>query len=145
MPIITASDLYTNIYSEIIEEITRTDSSITDSAIGAAISETKMYLSRYDLVQLFGSDDAPPAVTDEFLKSIVKDIACWHLLRISNSGIDYATARTAYQDAITSLKNIMTGQAQPENWPYADTSATPPPPGGNTISWDSNPKRSNYY
>ncbi len=144
MPIITSSDLATNIYPEIITEITRTDTTITDRAINAAIQEAKMYLARFDLVQLFGTDSTAPTVTDEYLKSLVKDLACWHLLRLSNVGIDYTAYRTAYQDAIGALKNIMAGQAQPEGWPYLDTSSEETPP-GDSISWCSNPKRNNYY
>ena len=144
MPIITPSDLHTNIYPEIITEITRADGSVADTAIATAIQETKMYLGRYDLVQLFGTDTLPPSVTDEFLKTLVKNIACWHLIRLSNSGIDYAVFRTAYQDAINTLKNIMSGQAQPEGWPYAPVTGTAIPD-GNSISWSSNPKRSNHY
>ncbi len=144
MPIITSTDLTTNIYPEIITEITRTDTTITDRAIDAAIREAKMYLARFDLVQLFGTDTLAPVITDEYLKSLVKDLTCWHLLRLSNVGIDYAVYRTAYQDAISTLKNIMAGQAQPQGWPYADTS-TEDAPDGDTISWSSNPKRNNYY
>ena len=144
MPVITSADLATNIYPEIINEITRTDTTITDRAIATAIQEAKMYLARYDLVQLFGTDSTPPTVSDEYLKSLVKDIACWHLLRLSNAGIDYAAYRTAYQDAISALKNIMIGQAQPQGWPYLDTTAESAPP-GDAINWTSNPKRNNYY
>ncbi len=144
MPIITPADLSTNIYPEIITEITRTDTTITYRAIDAAIHETKMYLARFDLAQLFGTNTLQPAVHDEYLRSLVKDIACWHLLRLSNVGVDYTVYRTAYQDALTTLKNIMAGQAQPQGWPYADT-ATEDIPDGDTISWSSNPKRNNYY
>jgi len=144
MPIITQADLATNIYAEIINEITRADSTITDSAINAAIQETKMYLGRYDLVQLFGTDVASATVHDEYLKSLVKDIACWHLLRLSNAGIDFTAYRTAYQDAITALKSIMAGQAAPDGWPYADTTGESAPQ-GDAIGWSSNPKRNNYY
>ena len=144
MPIITQADLATNIYAEIIDEITRKDSSIADRAIATAIQEAKMYLAKYDLVQLFGTDVTEPTVTDEYLNSLVKDIACWHLLRLSNVSIDYTVFRTAYQDAITVLKNIMAGQAQPQGWPYLDT-ADETAPEGDTISWNSNPKRNNYY
>lgn len=144
MPIITSADLGTNIYSEVITEITRADGTITDRAIKAAILEAKMYLSRYDLIQLFGTDSEPPAVQDEFLKNIVKDIACWYLVRLSNTGVDYNAYRTAYQDAITALKGIQSGQAQPNGWPYIDTTSESAPD-GDTISWNSNPKRTNYY
>jgi uncharacterized protein DUF1320 len=144
MPLITQADLATNIYAEIITEITRSDSTIADRAIATAIQEAKMYLSRYDLVQLFGTDILTPTIQDEYLKSLVKDLACWHLLRLSNVGIDYSVFRTAYQDAIASLKTIMAGQVQPQGWPYLDTSSESAPP-GDAINWNSNPKRNNYY
>lgn len=114
MPIITQADLATNIYAEIINEITRSDDTITSRAIATAIPEAKMYLGRYDLLQLFGTDDEAPIVEDEYLKSLIKDIACWHLVRLSNTGADQTVFRLAYQDAITVLKNIQSGQAQPE-------------------------------
>src|ERR1051326_2604394 len=116
MPIITQADLATNIYAEIITEITRSDGTIADRAITAAVQEAKMYLGRYDLLQLFGTDTTDPTVSDEYLKSLVKDLACWHLLRLSNTGVDYTAFRTAYTDAVTSLKNIQSGQAAPEGW-----------------------------
>jgi len=144
MPIITSTDLATNIYAEIITEITRADTTITDRAINAAILEAKMYLGRYDLLQLFGTDTTSPPVQDEYLKTLVKDLACWHLVRLSNTGIDYTAYRTAYQDAVTALKNIQSGQAEPQGWPYQDTRSETAPP-GDAISWHSNPKRHNYY
>lgn len=144
MPIITPADLATNIYAEIINEITRADDTITDRAIITAVQEAKMYLGRYDLIQLFGTDTSGPVIHDEYLISLVKDLACWHLLRLSNTGIDYSAYRTAYQDAISALKNIMSGQAQPQGWPYLDTTSISAPD-GNSVSWSSNPKRDNYY
>ncbi len=144
MPIISQADLATNIYAEIITEITRADGTIADRAINAAISEAKMYLARYDLVQLFGTDSAEPVIQDEYLESLVKDLACWHLLRLSNAGVDFAAYRTAYQDAIGTLKSIMAGQAQPAGWPYLDTT-TETVPEGDAINWNSNPKRNNFY
>lgn len=144
MPIITQADLATNLYAEIITEITRSDATITDRAIVAAVSEAKMYLSRYDLLQLFGTDSTLPVIEDEYLKALVKDLACWHIIRLSNTGVDHGGFRTAYQDAITVLKSIQSGQAQPEGWPYAET-ISPTIPDGDSISWSSNPRRNNYY
>lgn len=144
MPLITPSDLSTHMYPEIITEITRNDSAIVSKAIDTAIQETKMYLSRYDLLQLFGNDTTGPAIQDEFLKSLVKDIACWHLLRLANPNIDYAIFRTAYEDALTTLKAIMSGATNPQGWPYYDATNESTPT-GDTITWNSNPKRVNYY
>ena len=144
MPLITQRDLATNIYAEIIDEITRTDTTIADRAIATAEQEAKMYLARYDLVQLFGNERVSATIQDEYLNSLLKDLACWHLLRLSSVGVDYTVYRTAYQDAISALKNIMTGQAQPDGWPYLDTTSESVPQ-GDSISWNSNPKRNNYY
>lgn len=144
MPIITQSDLSTHIYSEVINEITRTDSTIVTKAINTAIQETKMYLDRYDLVALFGTDIAAPPVTDEYLKSIVKDITCWHLVRLANVNVDYNVYRNNYYDAINALKTIMNGGANPQGWPYKDIS-TQTLTDGDAISWSSNTKRENYF
>jgi hypothetical protein len=144
MPIITSADLGTHIYPEVINEIIRNDSTIADKAVDAAIQETKMYLSRYDLLQLFGDDANPPTVQDEYLKSLAKDLACWHLLRLCNVKIDYASFRTLYEDAIKILRSIMAGEANPQGWPYYDASSETAPK-GDTVNWNSNPKRVNYY
>ena len=143
MPLITPADLATHIYPEIINEITRNNDTIAEEAIAAAIQETKLYLSRYNLVLLFGTETEEPVINDTLLKSLVKDIAVWHLLKLSNTNIDQVTHRQVYEDAIKTLKNIMSGTAVPEGWPFAELSSTPAD--GDTISWTSNEKRKNYY
>lgn len=144
MPIITQSDLSTHIYTEVLNEITRTDNTLVAKAINTAIQETKMYLNRYDLVALFGTDVASPTVTDEYLKSIVKDITCWHLVRLSNVNVDYNVYRNNYYDAINALKTIMNGGANPDGWPYRDISSNMLTD-GDTVSWNSHIKRENYF
>lgn len=144
MPIITSTDLNTHLYPEVVAEITRNDSTIVTKAIDTAIQESKMYLSRYDLLALFGTDEEPATITDEYLKSIVKDIACWHLLRLCNVSIELSTFRTAYEDAIATLKVIMQGGANPQGWPYYDAT-TISTPDGDAIQWFSNTKRVNYF
>lgn len=143
MPLITPADLSTHIYTEIINEITRNDDSIATIAINAAIQEAKLYLSRYNLVQLFGTETIEAVINDTLLKSLVKDIAVWHLLKLSNTNIDQATHRLAYEDAIKTLKNIMSGAAVPDGWPFAEPATNESD--GDTISWTSNEKRRNYY
>lgn len=145
MPIITVSELETKLYAEVITEITRGEITIAAKAIAIAEQECKMYLSRYDLIQLFGTETDPPTVDDEYLKNIVKDIACWHLQLLNNTGVAYATSRTAYTDALEQLKNIKTGALQPDGWPYKDAGTSTSLPEGNTINWKSNPRRSNHY
>lgn len=143
MPIIDRTDLYTHLYAEIVDEITRADGALVDTAIAAAIQEAKTYLARYDLMQLFGDETTAPAVDDQYLKTLVKDIACWRLIKLCNTGIDYATFRTAYLDAIAALTNIMKGLAQP-GWPYANNENLNMPD-GTAVSWHSNTRRENHY
>lgn len=143
MPIITIADLGTNLYPEIIDEITRSDSSITNAAIAAAEQEAKMYLGRYDIVTLFGTGTDAPVSPDPYLQSLVKDLACWHLLRLANPGTDYAASRTAYQHALAALKEIRNGGANPQGWPYATPVGDTPD--GDAINWYSNERRNNHY
>ena len=144
MPIITPADLTTHVYAEVLSEITRNNDTIVTAAIDTAISEAKMYLSRYDLAALFGVEDKAPELADPLLCSLVKDVAIWHLMRLSNSGIDQSACRIAYKDAIATLKSIMEQQAEPEGWPYAPEQ-TATLQDSDTISWSSNPKRNNHY
>lgn len=141
MAYLTKEDLSTHIYPEIAEEITRSDDDLIDEAIGSAIDEAKSYLSRYDLDKLFGD---PPTPADRNLKNKVKDMACWHLIRLANPNVNLELFRTIYKDAITWLTGIMKGQANPAGWIYLDMANVQPPPDGDTISYSSNPKRQNH-
>lgn len=145
MSLITPADLETNIYPEVIEEITRANTATTQQAIAAAEAEAKMYLGRYDLEALFGTTDTEPSLADDFLQVLVKDLACWHLLRLSGTTTDSAIHRTAYTDALSALRDIRDGKLQPPTWPYADPAAVTDIPDGNAISWSSNSRRTNHY
>ncbi len=144
MPIITPADLYTHMYPEMVDEITRGDNSITEHAIAAAVAEVKLYLSRYDLALLFGGDKSSPVVNDPFLQVLVKNIACWQLLQLANPAADDRRFRNLYEDAINTLKGVLEGKLQPESWPYK-TIADDTLPDGNSIAWSSEQKRTNYY
>lgn len=114
-------------------------------AISAAVAEVKSYLSRYDLLKLFGNDVIPPEVNDEHLKNIVKDVAVWYLLRLANPNIDLALFRTIYEDAIKWLTLVQKGQADPEGWPYPTDDADTDYDESAGIQWSSNPKRGQHY
>lgn len=129
MAIITITDIYTRLYAEIVNEITREETTLVDTAIAAAEAEAKMFLSRYDLLQLFGNDTTEPTITDTWLKSVVVEIACWQLVKLGHPSIDYKTTRDTYDAAIASLKNIQSGKAQPEGWPLRDTTGSTTPTG----------------
>ena len=117
---------------------------LVTKAINAAVAEVKSYLSRYDLLALFGDDDTA-AFDDEHLKNIVKDVAVWHLLRLANPSIDLALFRTIYEDAIKWLVLVQKGQADPAGWPYKQDDPDTAFDESAGIQWSSNPKRRQHY
>jgi len=130
-PILTPSDL-TNAYPEIVAEITRNTGDIDTNtlaleAIATAIDEVKMYLTRYDLVQLFGDPtvtEANPSgiaasFSDNKLNRMVKTIAIWELMQLANANIMYEMMESRYKMTVATLKDIQKGVADPK-WPYLD-------------------------
>jgi len=142
--LVQPSDLNTAIYQDVLDEITRADATLITRAIVAAIQEAKMYLSRYDLLQLFGTDTTDPTVIDGYLKYLVVDLAAWQIIKLASPNIDYNHLRVCYEDAVASLKMIQSGKANPEDWPYADTTGETAPQ-GDSVAYSSNPKRCNYF
>lgn len=144
MAYLLIGDMDTHIYSENRDAIVRSDNSIVYAAIDAAVSEAKSYLSRFDLVKLFGNDDTEPSYTDDNLKQKVKDLALWHLVTLGQANIKIELARTKYEDAIrwfekVSERKINPGFPMPGDDPDTDSNES------ESIEWDSNPKRNNHY
>ena len=144
--IVQPADLYTQMYPEVQTIITRGDTSIPTKAINSAIQECKMYLQRYDVVQLFGdaTQEVSATLYDEMLNDMVKNIAVWHLLRLANPNIDLAIARTWYEDTIKKLKDIQKGIATPQGWPYLNTTNETAPQ-GDAIYATSNRKKDYHF
>ena len=144
MPFLVKADFNTHLYAEVIESITRADDTIVTAGISAGIAEAKSYLSKYDLLPIFGDAVTNPTLTAEvlgYLKVIVKDLACWHMIRLANPNIDLKLFRTNYEDAIAWLNKVQKGQVDPPGFPYP---ADDPLTDGNEnsgIKWSSNPKR----
>lgn len=144
MAYLVPAEFKTHVYAEIVTEITRGDATIADSAIAEAIKMTKGYLSRFDLNKLF-NDAAVGFVTDENLKAMVKDIAIWRMIRLSNPNLSIEIARTNFEDAIKWLKDVQKGDADPEGWPYKADDAATGYPEGSAVSMTSNTARNNHY
>jgi len=116
------------------------DFNLVTEAINSAISEAKSYLSRFNRTSLFDG-----TVTDPNLKSKVKDLACWYLIKLANPNIDVAMFRTAYEDARNWFKDIQKGQADPEGWPYVSDDIATDFNENNTVQYSTNMKRENHY
>lgn len=140
MAYLTEADLNTHIYAEIVTEITRADATLAPKAIDAAIAESKSYLSKYDLTALFADNFA-----DENLKNKVKDLACWHLIKLANPNIDLALFRTAYEDAIKYFDKVIKGLVDPDGWPYKPDDPVTAFPEGSSVTSSSTPKRCQHW
>lgn len=144
MPFLTKADLTPPLYQEIIDEITRGDDAIVTKAINNAIGEMKGSLNRYNLVAMFGTNDTEPTFSEEFLSSLGKDIACWHLIKLANPNINLELFRTAYEDAVKFLDKVMKGDKDPA-WPLKPDDPTTPLDEAGSVSASYNKKRNNFY
>jgi hypothetical protein len=123
-------------------EITYVD--ITAKAIAEGIGQAKSYLNRYDLVAIFGTADDDPTFQDDYLDSLVKDIICWRLIKLSNPNINLELFRTAYEDAVIEFGKVQKGNTYPA-WPLrANDENTAIDDAGN-VEFSSNVKRINHY
>lgn len=137
---LTQTDLESHLYADIITEIVRGNDDLVTRAIDSALGEVKSYLRKYDLIKLFSDE-----VIDEHLKSKVKDVACWNLIKLANPNVDIQLFKQLYDDAIAWFKEIMKGNADPDGWPYKTDDATTSFVEGSSMSWSSNKKRGNHF
>jgi phage gp36-like protein len=137
---LTAGELKTHLYEEVVNEITRNDDSIIDDAIDTAIDEIKGYLHKYDVAACM--DTVPPLERHRKLLSVCKDIAAWQLINLCNVTVGYDVRRNLYEDAIQWLQGVQKGQITPD-LPVAviPNASTPVAP----IKWHSNAKRNNHF
>lgn len=139
------ADLYTHIYEEIIETISRENDTIVTTALNAAEREVASYLSKFDLLQLFGDNATPPTIEDAFLKQLCVSVAAWNFCKRDNPNINLEMLRTNYEDAIKTLEKIQSGKMDPE-WPRRqDNPDTTGFSESQTINWSANKKLSHDF
>lgn len=137
MPFLTIEEIKTHLYGEVVEEITRTDDSIVQDAVNAAIEEALGYLTAYDTEAVF---NATGTDRNSVLLLYTKDIAVWHFINLSNTAVEMELRLKRYEKAVKWLEGVQSGKINPKL-------PLPPPPEGdnNFIKWGSIPKRGNYY
>lgn len=144
--IVTVAELgKTSLYPEIIDTITRGDNSAAELQIAAAEEYVKSFLFKYDLNAIFGTDKTEPTHPSELIKKIVKIVASYYLVRLANPNVDIELFRKDYEDAVDILKDIRDGKNN-ASLPYAADDATTEADESNSeTSWNSNPKRTNFF
>lgn len=148
--IVTVSDLeQTTLYPEVITEITRNNPAAALAQIEEAEDLCKTYLCKYDLTAIFGNPSATPpvlpSVSSPFLNGIIKTIATYHLLRQAAPNIDIEIWRDEFDLVIRQLEQLRDGQMNLPGVPYASSSDPKPDYASECVSWDSNPKRNNFF
>lgn len=157
--LVQPEELKTELYPEIVDEITRSDNAEVITQIKAAEDYCKSYLFKYDLKALFGVNASEgvaavePTVVDENLKKCVKIIAAYWLVRKSNPNVNVDLFRDDYEMMVGSktepgwLTEVKEGYLVPD-WPYKpDDPATPDvdESENSQVSWSSNTKRTNHF
>lgn len=143
MAYLTTEELHTHLHDEIVETITRGDSTIAEAAIDAAIQEASGYLTRFDTGRIFSASGNK---RNQLLLIFVKDIAVWHLINLCNAGSDLELREKRYERAVDWLKSVQKGNVSP-NLPEQIT-VTGKPDKNNplgTIAFGSNPKRVQHF
>jgi phage gp36-like protein len=141
MAYLTIPELYSHLYQETVDEITRGDDTKAQEAIDAAIEEARGYLSGYDTDAVFNATDND---RNPVLLLYVKDIAVWHLINVANPGIDYQSKMDRYEKATHWLGKVQSGKVNP-NLPLPEAPTNEYGNVENFMKWGSNTKRSNYY
>lgn len=139
MAFLLPAEIKTHLYGPVVDEISRADSSILQSAINAAVEEVRGFITAYDTDAIFAAEgDA----RNPILLMYTKDCAIWHYIQLANPEVDIELRLTRYEKAIEWLKMVQSGKTNP-NLPYP-----PEPPveeGNNFIKWGGNIKRQNNF
>lgn len=141
MAYLSPTELATHLYQEQIDVISREDDTLVLSAIDAAISEARGYLSAYDTERLFSAEGSE---RDALLLLHVKDIAVWHFITLCNAGCDLELRKFRYERAISWLESVQRSKITP-NLPQVDQDGDGTPDTPAVYLHGSNPKRRNHY
>lgn len=143
MAFLTPDELYTHLYEESIETISRQDEAIPLAAIDTAIAEAYGYLGAYDREKIFSAEGAE---RNALLLTLVKDIAVWHFICRCNAGVEVSMRQSRYECAIAWLQGVQRSEIRP-NLPVAEDTDGDGKPDGSVgeFLYGSNPKRIQHF
>lgn len=140
MAFLTPEELYTHLYEEVIDEITRNDDAKAATAIDAAAEEARGYLTMYDTEAIFA---ATGNNRNPILLLYIKDIAVWHFINLANPNVEMQLRQDRYEKAVKWLEKVQAGKTNPLlPLPAAPQDGTPLE---NFLKWGSNKKRNNHF
>lgn len=152
--LVQPNELITELYPEIVNEITRNNSDEVLLQLKSAEDFIKGYLFKYDLKALFGTPTEPATFIDESLKKCVKIVASYWLVRKANPNVNLEVFADDFALMIGTNKepgwliDVKNGNINPE-WPYKIDDVTTPDVDeskvDNPVFWASNYKRTNSF
>lgn len=138
MSFITINDLLSAIYPEQLDAITRDDDALPQFGIDAAIEEMIGYLSpKYNVEAIFAKTGL---LRNKLLIVLCRDIAVYHIISLSNPGINADSKKARYDRAIEWLRQVQKEQVNPPDLEKKVTDET-----NNEILMSSNTKRTQHY
>lgn len=111
MAYLTIQEIKSYLKSENVDVITRNDDTLVTAAIDTAISEAKGYLSAFNREAIFGETGSN---RNELLLTMVKDCASWHIMKLSNAGINYEYRKQIYDRAIKWFEDVQKSRIKPD-------------------------------
>lgn len=139
MSYLSIDELKNYVGTENADVITRNDDTIVTAAIDTAIAEAKSYLSAYNRITIFSTTGTD---RNELLLTMVKDCAAWHLMKLSNAGVNYEFRKQIYDRAIKWFEDVQRSKAMPDLPTLEDEDGTPD---SNTVRYGSNSKKTQRF
>jgi phage gp36-like protein len=141
--LVTVDELgQSDLYPEIISKITRGNNTEAELQLATAEDIVKGYLSKYDLVALFGNATTPPTVESLSVKRIIKTIAAWFLIKRGNHNVNTELFYDDYKNAIKWLEDVQAGKI---NLGLPVAPVTPETEANDGVYYNSLPKQTNFF
>lgn len=140
MAYLTQEELKTHIRQEHTELLSRGDDTIVEAAIDGAIEEAWGYLvNLYDVEEIFSREGKD---RNNLLLIMVKDIAVYHFVKLTNSIGYFEHRQKIYDRAIEWLDGVGKGEISPRLPRKKDEDGNPQ---AGLIHSSSNPKRVQHF
>jgi len=141
--LVTVEELgQSDLYPEIISKITRGSDAEAELQLSTAEDIVKGYLSKYDLIAIFGLGETAPTVESLSIKRIIKTIAAWFLIKRANPNVNTELFYDDYKNAIKWLEDVQEGKINLQ-LPFAHI--TPETEANDGVYFNSLPKQTNFF
>lgn len=133
-----------SLYPEIVDKITRGNTSEAELMIQMAEDKVKSYLSKYDIPAIFGDGETAPTVSSPLIEGFIIAIASWYLVKKANPNVNLELFRVDYEDTMDWLKDLQDGKVNPD-LPYKADDEVTGENDGTGVFFSSNIKRTQSF